>query len=314
MSNAHTAMTCGIITMNKKWLFSLIVCTLLSASARADAPAAAEVVVYDRERGELSVGTGAPTRERMVNAIKSASPTALYAMLEYGERVECFECIPLLEKKLLGSDNPQTREIAAWWLRRRSFGFGPIMVRMRAAAAEHADPQMRERALAALGEFLDPNALPTLVLAATADAEPSVRVAAVRALGRLNASAGNATLSQAMADPDPEVRMAALSQVLKVGFFRDSSALIARLDDSDAGVRRAGSQLAGELRIADAVEPLVGLLVTDDSPQVRQAAAIALGRIGSGEARAALGDALPLEKDESVAGAIEIARRMRPAR
>src|SRR3954453_21889949 len=118
----------GEAEMNIKSITTLFLCLSLAGSAFAEPePAATEAVVYDRTRGELSVGTGAPARERMVNAIKSASPTALYAMLEYGERVECFECIPLLEKKLLTSDNTQTREIAAWWLRRRSFGFGPIM-------------------------------------------------------------------------------------------------------------------------------------------------------------------------------------------
>jgi HEAT repeat protein len=273
-----------------------------------DAP---EHVVYDREKGELSPGTGAPSRERMVNAIKSASPTALYAMLEYGERVECFVCIPLLEKKLLGSDNPQTREIAAWWLRRRSFGFGPIMKRMREAAETHTDPVMRERALQALGEFLDPHALPTLEKAVMTDQTVSVRVAAVRALGRLNANDGNKALSKALDDSDAKVRKAALDQVMKVSFFRDAAALIARLDDSDASVRRASVQLVGELRIKDAVEPLMGLLMTDDSAQVRQAAAIALGRIGGNEAVTALTDAKPLEKDDGVSGAIEIALRMR---
>jgi hypothetical protein len=286
----------------------LLACVLLSTTVFAeDAP---EHVVYDREKGELSVGTGAPSRERMLNAIKSASPTSLYAMLEYGERVECFECIPLLEKKLLSSDNAQTREIAAWWLRRRSFGFGPIMVRMRKTAVESADPVQRERALQALGEFLDVHALPTLEKAATADGEVSVRVAAVKALGRLNAAAGNGVLSKALGDSDAKVRKAALDQVLKVGFFRDAAAILARLDDSDAGVRRASAQLAGEMGIQDAIGPLMGLLMTDDSAQVRQAAAIALGKLGGGDALAALDDAHTTEKDEQVAGAIDIARRM----
>jgi HEAT repeat protein len=280
-------------------------------SARAEESHAPEAVVYDRERGELSVGTGAPTRERMVNAIKSASPTALYAMLEYGERVECFECIPLLEAKLLSSENAQTREIAAWWLRRRSFGFGPIMVRMRKVAAEHAEPQMRERALSALGEFLDPHALPTLVSAANDDAEPAVRVAAVRALGRLNVAGGSTALARALGDSDAKVRKAALDQVLKVAFFRDFEALIARLDDSDVGVRRASVQLVGQLRVADAAEPLAGLLMTDDSAQVRQAAAIALGQIGGELSAAALSDARTLEKDDAVLSALAIARQMR---
>ena len=287
----------------------LLACALFSTSALADD--APEHVVYDRKQGELSPGTGAPKREQMKNAIKSASPTALYAMLEYGERVECFECIPLLEKKLLSSDNAQTREIAAWWLRRRSFGFGPIMKRMRATAVENTDPVMRERALQALGEFLDSHALPTLDQAASSDSEASVRVAAVRALGRLNAVDGNKVIAKAMGDTDAKVRKAALDQVLKVGFFSDAEAVLARLDDSDVNVRRASVQVAGEMRIQDAVEPLMGLLMTDDSAQVRQAAAIALGKLGGSDAFDALDDALTLEKDEQVTGAIDIARRMR---
>jgi HEAT repeat protein len=287
------------------------VLALLTLSASVLAEDAPEHVVYDREKGELSPGTGAPTRERMVNAIKSASATSLYATLEYGERVECFQCSPLLEKKLLQSDNAETREIAAWWLRRRSFGFGPIMKRMKQTAVESADPVQRERALQALGEFLDPHALPTLKQAATADGEVSVRIAAVKALGRLNATEGNSVLSMALGDADAKVRKAALDQVLKVGFFRDAAAIVARFDDSDASVRRASAQIAGEMRIQDAVEPLMGLLMTDDSAQVRQAAAIALGKIGGGDALAALDDAHATEKDEQVAGAIDIARRMR---
>jgi HEAT repeat protein len=301
--------TRGETQMNKivQLTACLLACVSISTTVLAeDAP---EHVVYDREKGELSPGTGAPSRERMVNAIKSASPTSLYAMLEYGERVECFECIPLLEKKLLTSENAQTREIAAWWLRRRSFGFGPIMVRMKKTAVENADPVQRERALSALGEFLDPHALPTLKQAATADAEVSVRVAAVKALGRLNAAAGNEVLSMALGDADSKVRKAALDQVLKVGFFRDASAILARLDDSDAGVRRASAQIAGELGVKDAIEPLMGLLMTDDSTQVRQAAAIALGKLG-GDGLPALDDAFATEKNESVLGAIDIARRM----
>lgn len=298
--------------MKKQSLITLSLCLLIAGSAFAEPESPApEAVVYDRARGELSVGTGAPARERMVNAIKSASPTSLYAMLEYGERVECFECIPLLEKKLLQSENAQTREIAAWWLRRRSFGFGPIMLRMKKAAIDNSDPVMRERALQALGEFLDPHALPTLEQAATKDEQPSVRVAAVRALGRLNASAGNATLSAALSDSDATVRKAALSQVLKVSFFRDAAALIARLDDSDADVRRGAAQLAGELKIQDALDPLLGLLITDASAQVRQAAAIALGKLGGASAQEGLADAKKVEKDDGVLDAIDIATRMR---
>jgi hypothetical protein len=290
---------------------SIIVATWLAAQAVWAQDASPTVAVYDRARGELSPGTGAPTREHMVNAIKSAAPTRLYATLEYGERVECFECIPLLADKLLSSENAQVREISAWWLRRRSFGFGPVMVKMQKVATQDADPVQRARALAALGEFLDPHAAPTLASAATQDSDVSVRVAAVRALGRLNAVASHDALKAAFTDTDAQVRQAALDQVLKLAFFSDQSGLLGRLADDDSGVRRTAAQLVGQLRVADAVEPLLGLLMTDDSAQVRQAAAIALGRIGGSDASAALSDAKRLETDASVLDAIGVATRMK---
>jgi HEAT repeat protein len=53
------------------------------------------------------------------------------------------------------------------------------------------------------------------------------------------------------------------------------------------------------------------MLMTDDSAQVRQAAAISLGKLGGSDAQEALADARKLEKDDGVLGAIEIASRMR---
>ncbi len=267
--------------------------------------------VYDKVRGELSVGTEAPSRERMANAIKSASPTALYAMLEYGERVECFECIPLLEEKLLSSSDPQVREISAWWLRQRSFGFGPVMVHMQKVIASDLDPVMRARAAQALGEFLDPHGLPSLTKAVMKDADATVRVAAVRALGRLNAVGGNDALRAAFVDTDAGVRSAALQQVTRVNFFQDDAAIVGRLADDAPEARRLAAQLVGELRIADAVEPLLGLVMTDADASVRQAAVIALGRLGGTDARAALTDAKTTEKAQGVLDAIDIAARMR---
>jgi hypothetical protein len=276
-----------------------------------DASSAPPIVQYDRARGELSPGTSAPTREGMMNAINNASPTRLYATLEYGERVECFECIPLLADKLISSDNAQVREISAWWLRRRPFGFAPVFVKMKQMALSDADPQHRARASEALGEFLDPHAADALATAATQDSEVSVRVAAVKALGRLNVVTGQAALAQALSDGDVSVRQAALAQVLKVNYFQDSGALLGRLADSDASVRRGAAQLAGELRLTAAVDPLLGLLMTDADPQVRQAAAIALGHLGGSDAHDALTDATTSETDDAVRGAIAIASRMK---
>jgi HEAT repeat protein len=293
-----------------KWVFSVTLVWLCAAGVSADEEAK-PYVVFDRAKGELSPGTGAPSRQNMVNAIKSATPTRLYATLEYGERVECFECIPLLADKLLSSDNAEVREISAWWLRRRPFGFGPVIKRMRAVASEDQDPVRRARAAMALGEFLDHHAEPTLSSVAANDAETSVRVAAVRALGRLNTAGGHAALRAAMSDDDAGVRRAALDQVLKVSFFDGGAALLGRLSDDDEGVRRTAAQLVGALKIADAVDPLLGLLLTDSSAGVRSAAAIALGRIGGTDARDALQDARSVETDSAVQDAIAVASRMK---
>jgi HEAT repeat protein len=308
----RTTVSAQQVNHMRKWSFAFALLLAPVAESVVQADELTPVVVYDRERGELSVGTGAPKREYMVNAIKNASPSRLFATLEYGERVECLECIPLLADKLLSSNQAETREIAAWWLRRRAFGVGPILEKMQTVAKGDTDPERRARAAAALGEFLDPHSAETLQLVATQDAEASVRVAGVRALGRLNTIKGNTALSTAMRDADATVRLAALEQVSRVSFFRDGAGVLEAIADDDATVRRSAAQVAGELRLSAAVEPLLGVLVTDDSVQVRQAAAIALGRIGGGEAEAALSDADSVERDAAVQQAIAIARHMKP--
>ena len=301
----------------KTTVFTLGAALLLPAIGvlAQDAPSQIDKQVYervhDRERGELSVNTQAPTRERMVNAIKSSTPTALFAMLEYGERVECLECIPLLERKLLDSDSAKVREISAWWLRRRPFGFGRVMVKMKTALLESDDPIRRSRAAEALGEFLDPHGLVALCSAVETDKSADVRLSAVRALGRLNAVGGNPVLVFAMLDNDARVRLAALESVHKVNFFSDYDAIIGQLADDDTAVRRTAAQLVGEFRVAEAVAPLVGLLLSDDDAVVRHAAAFSLGQLGGSDAFDALGEARADESDNGVLDAIDIALKMR---
>ena len=65
------------------------------------------------------------TPDRIKSVASSGAPMAIWETLEHGEKVECLDCIPTVEP-LLYDANPRTREIAAWWLRRRIFGvFGP---------------------------------------------------------------------------------------------------------------------------------------------------------------------------------------------
>src|SRR5688500_14398069 len=93
----------------------------LSADLRAHAGRAIGYQQLDRASLE-SVTT--PARLMRV-AQGGFAPTEIWRALEHGERVECLDCIPYVSKLLL-DDDAKTREISAWWLRRRVFGvFGP---------------------------------------------------------------------------------------------------------------------------------------------------------------------------------------------
>jgi hypothetical protein len=283
---------------------------LVAFRVQADDEAPVRKVVYDRQLGELSVGTQAPTPQDMVNVIRSASVGRLTAFLEYGERVECMQCIPLLEQKLLDSGDARVREMSAWWLRRRPFGYGRIALAMRSVAVDDQDPVRRSRAAEALGEFLDVGGLAALEHAATLDDSAQVRLSAVRALGRLNAVGGHPALSAAMQDDDPKVRRAALDQVKHLRFWTDDASISSAVADPDARVRLRAVQLAGERGVDEAVAGLTAVLSGDDEVHVRQAAAWALGRIGGGEASAALRAAEADEQSEQVRDAIAIALQM----
>lgn len=285
---------------------------LLASVGAITTPALAQdaPVYWDRARGELSVGTSAPTQESMISAIHAGSGTQLFSVLEYGERVECQACVPLLEAKLLSSDDARVREIAAWWLRRRIFASGAVMRHMKTVLATDTNPVQRSRAAEAIGEFMDANGLAALAESVTRDVDARVRESSVVAIARINAPSGNALITAALADADVGVRRAAVSAVLRVNFFRSFDALVPLLADTDATVRRSAARAIGELRVAGAEATLAAVLRGDTNRLVRQAAAWALGRIGSGAARTALAEATG-ETDSLVRDAIDIARLMR---
>jgi len=292
---------------------SLLLVLATSGTALAQEPP----TIFDPVHGEISPGTAAPSRAELMDVIRSGAPGQLMTSLEYGEMVACNECVPLLEHKLLNSDEPEVREFSAWWLRRQPFAVGAIMNRMRLTLAGDADPVRRARAAEALGELMDAHGLLPLRRAVEgdtdggADTSPVVRAAAVRALGRLNHPAGNAVIAHAIEDADPSVRRAALSVVLIVNFYRDYDALVSALADDDGDVRRRAAQLVGEFRVESAVPALEALLTADDVPGVREAAAWALGRVGGADAQRALTAAMGTEGESLVRDAIEVGLRMR---
>jgi HEAT repeat protein len=295
-------------TMKKLQITLSLVVACLGAAPLASAEPV-ETREYSR-KGELSPGTAAPTLAQMAAVIENGSPEKLKATLEYGERVVCEACVPLLERKLLESDHPRVREMSAWWLRRQPFAAPALVVRLRKLVKADSDAVRRARAAEALGEFMDAHAVPELTDAALEDKEPTVRASAVRALSRLNSEAGFAALTDALKDSDTSVKLAVLGELTSIGAFRDHDALIVLLGDKNADVRTRAARVCGEYRVQAAETALVAMLEGDESAPARKAAAFALGRVGGADGRAALLEAGEREENQGVLDAIRVAERM----
>jgi HEAT repeat protein len=282
----------------------------LSADLRAHAGRAVAYREFDRASLE-----SVTTPERLLRVAQGGfAPTEIWRALEHGEKVECLGCIPYVAK-LLSSEDAKTREISAWWLRRRVFGvFGPGEVYSQMVAALN-DPNLPEKRRAyaadALGEFLTSAGTRHVARAIVADPSPLVRQSAVRALQRLNSVGPNAELSVALSDPDEQVRLAALNASTRVNVFRDVDQIVSRLDDPSSAVRTRALEALGALHAADAVVAIVAKLAPTNEPvpSVRAAAAAALGEIGDASARAAVQAASADDTDHFVRDAATIALR-----
>jgi hypothetical protein len=242
------------------------------------------------------------------------APTRIWKVLEHGEKLECLACVPVVSK-LLYNSNVKTREISAWWLRRRIFGvFGPGQVyqqTLETLANPEMDESKRIYAANALGEFLSLSGVPALSKAVTSDSSALVRVAAVAGLERLNSSGVAGELTLALGDNDEQVRLTALHATTRINSFQDVDAVVALIGDSSSLVRRRAAESLGVMKSEDAVAGLIELASADQESDagVRAAAVWALGQIGSSEARDAILAAQD-DSDPSVRSAATVAGRM----
>jgi HEAT repeat protein len=229
------------------------------------------------------------TPDRIKAVVASGSMSAIYETLEHGERVDCLDCIPAVQP-LLYSSNPQTREIAAWWLRRRVFGvFGPGQAYQQnlQRLSSDPDPNIRAYAADAVGEFLSSAGADNLATAATKDTDGMVRAEALKALARMNDD-GAGTVGKAMTDTDPRVKLAALGAAGRIHGFADGVKVAPLVTDQDPVVRRRAAEVLGTLHVKTAVPQLRTVAKSDADPQVRAAACHTLGRLGDATAKADL--------------------------
>ena len=220
------------------------------------------------------------------DAIKSAAasgaPTLVWETLEHGEKVECLDCIPLVAP-LLYDANAKTREIAAWWLRRRIFGVfgqGEVYQQTIQTLQADSDPVRRSYAAYALGEFFAAPGIDACASALVTDGDARVRSAAASALGRMNADGGGA-LGHALGDPDPTVRLAVLASAGRINSFSSAAGLAALTTDTSADVRRRAVEILDALNVRDAVAPVAAAAQNDADARVRAVACHALGTFGN---------------------------------
>jgi hypothetical protein len=283
----------------RRYLLALVLGSLCLDAARSAAAAPSEdrrLAGRARVYSQLDQGSleAVSTREAILSITEgNASATRIWQVLEHGEKVECLDCIPKVSK-LLFNANAKTREISAWWLRRRIFGVfgkGEVYSQIVGTLNDKAQSeQMRAYAANALGEFLSNAGVKHVAKAVREDSSALVRAASVRALERLNTQGPTGELAFAIGDNDESVRLAALSAAIHVHVFSGIEAVATRLSDPSAVVRRRAAETLGALRATDAVAGLVALT----SPQreadasVRAAAFWALGQLADASARDAV--------------------------
>lgn len=226
------------------------------------------------------------TNEEILRAAAGGEPSRVWAVLEHGEHVDCLDCIPAVEP-LLYDSQPQSREIAAWWLRKRVFGvFGAGETYEKTVQTLKSDPNATRRAYAAsaLGEFLTVAGVKHCATALKSDTDERVRAAAAGALGRIGRDDG--ALALAMSDASPLVKVAVLDAASRMN--QRFTAVGAGLADGNPAVRKRAAEIAETHRSVDQVGKLIDLAKADPDAEVRLSAAHSLGALHDASARAAL--------------------------
>jgi HEAT repeat protein len=247
----------------------------------------------------VTVAIGAPayagrggSTAAIQQAVASGSEDAVLAELERAEFLACLSCIdPVM--KLVDDARPRVRQAAGWWLTRR--GVRSVVMQDMTARLTEQDPVAARNAADVLRGMRDPAALPALHQYLTAPLDEESGRAAALAIGAIGSPNSLAALAGALKSPLAGVRAQATASLrdlrAPVGQRTVSTAdatLMALFGDADANVRMQAAYTAGHWKDRAAVTPLAQLVAGDSMPQVRKAAAWALGEIGDGTARAAL--------------------------
>jgi hypothetical protein len=223
----------------------------------------------------------------IVDAVKSGSTDAIIAEVERAEGLICQDCIQTVT--VLTEDNRYAvREVAAWWFGKRP-GLANMLVPGFEADLANGDSIHVRNAADFLGTIKEYKALPSLRAAITRGGLTSeAKIALVRAAGVMAHVSGNPILVAGMADADATVRVAAVDAWRDVLHQVGVQPVEGLLSDSDAMVRAHAATVVGAYKDLNVRATLELMVTTDTDPFVRRNAAYALGKIGSASSRDAL--------------------------
>ena len=113
--------------------------------------------------------------------------------------------------------------------------------------------------------------------------EPTVRAAAIEALGRLHEPVAIAALTTLLGDTEEpgQLRARAAWALGEIGASIPAAPLLAALNDPIEAVRRQAANALGSLASTEVIAALGSTVVNDTSTDVVQTAVAALGRIGA---------------------------------
>ena len=142
-----------------------------------------------------------------------------------------------------------------------------------AAALANADPAVRGKALACLGEIVDLERLPLLVQQVVAPKDPADAAVAVKALRAASVrmpdrEACAEKLVSALASAPPATKVSLLEILGEVGGTKSLSALSAAAKSDDPALQDASTRLLGNWLTPDAGPALLDLAKTNARPKV----------------------------------------------
>jgi HEAT repeat protein len=265
--------------------------------------------------GSAVVRIASPVDEAMVNRLFAVLSTQLDGVrprlgsADPLERVsavgEVGRYAPLSAPELrtaLGDADGRVRRAAARWLARSE---NESVSELAARRAKAGDAPGADAWLRALAESADRGCRAAAGgLADDASVEPHIRGAALEALAECEGARAWTRIQQSLGDPEVEIRRGAVGALAWMPLKQEAQrAAVAALADGSPMVVAAAARAAAFPGQRRAIPALMKLL-QHEAPEVRSAAAGALGQVGATEASVALGIRLRDEPDPGVRRAL----------